>query len=204
MPAPQKLEKPKQLLVEGRDCMGFCIPLLRNLNIGDRQVQDFGGITELRPFLRGLTSQSEFVTGGVGALAVMRDADQDATGAFASVQGALRQAGLPVPTRVGEPLDGRLRVVAMILPDNTSTGMLETLCLRSVSDDAAMRCLDEYFQCLEEAFPSGPRYVEKARVQAFLASRDRPGLLLGQAAERGYWPWGSPAFDKVKQFLQAI
>ena len=43
--------------------------------------------------------------------------------------------------------------------------------------------------------------VNKARVQAFLASRPKHVVHLGLAAYKGYWPWDDPAFDHVKQFL---
>jgi hypothetical protein len=46
--------------------------------------------------------------------------------------------------------------------------------------------------------------MPKAKLHAFLASRPKPDLLLGQAAHTGYLPWDSSAFDLLKQFLQAL
>ena len=76
--------------------------------------------------------------------------------------------------------------------------------MQSVTRDPAMRCVDEYFECIERANGSLPNNMDKAKVQAFLASRDRPGLLVGQAAAAGYWPWTSDAFSHVRRFIQNL
>jgi len=67
-----------------------------------------------------------------------------------------------------------------------------------------MPCVDRFFHCLTDEGCPQPQNTSKARVQAFLASRERPGLLLGQAAAKGYWPWDSEAFEEVKDFLAQI
>ncbi len=46
--------------------------------------------------------------------------------------------------------------------------------------------------------------MAKARVHAWLASQIEPDKRLGEAAKAGYWPWDSPGFDRLKQFLQAL
>ena len=90
------------------------------------------------------------------------------------------------------------------LPDCANPGMLETLCLEAVGDDPAVPCVQQYLACLEQRGLDPPGNLHKARLHAFLASRPRPQLLLGQAAHAGYWPWSSPAFDLVKEFLRAL
>ena len=49
-----------------------------------------------------------------------------------------------------------------------------------------------------------PRWVSKARVHAFLASRDRPDLRLGEAAERGIWRFESEAFRPLIDLLRML
>jgi hypothetical protein len=83
-------------------------------------------------------------------------------------------------------------------------GMLEDLCLRAIAQDPAMLCVEQYFECLQQAGLSLPDNMSKAKVQAFLASRRKAGLRLGEAAEKGYWPWDAEAFGRVKDFLQQI
>ena len=82
--------------------------------------------------------------------------------------------------------------------------MLETLCSLAVSNDPAYQCVSQYFDCLEEHNQHAPNPIDKGRIQAFLASRDRPGLQLGEAAHRGYLALDDRAFDPVKGFLQNL
>ena len=48
------------------------------------------------------------------------------------------------------------------------------------------------------------RNSDKARAHAFLASRTRPELRVGEAAEAGHWQLDSPVFDPLKSFLLAL
>ena len=84
--------------------------------------------------------------------------------------------------------------------------MLEDVCLDSVSDDPAMECIDRYFECIEVSDTTGPRHVwhSKARLHAFLASRDRPDLRIGEAADRRVWHFDTEAFTPLKDLLQLL
>lgn len=167
------------------------------------QVHDFRGKDQLPSFLKALKAAPDFAK--VKSLGIVRDADDDHD-PFQSVCTALTNAGLPTPKLPGVFVEENLRIGVFILPDNKTAGMLETLCLRSVADDPVMPCIEEYFECIQEQLPSEelPKAMEKAKVQAFLASRDESELLLGQAAHRGHWPWEHPVFDQVKQFLREL
>jgi hypothetical protein len=176
--------------------------LLRHIKLNDYiQVQNFGGVTELNDFLAALAKMSAFDT--VDTLGIVRDAEKSAGRALQSVCSSLKRRGLPFPKAPGLFEGSEPKVGVFILPDGKSPGMLEDLCLRSVGDDPAMPCLDRYFGCLETA-DSLPKNLSKGRVQAFLASRAQPGLLLGEAAGRKYWPWDHTAFNHVKRFLHAM
>ena len=202
MPAPTKITESKQLVVEGRDAEVFFHALLSDMCISDVQIQNFGGVSEVGGFLKALRIASGFAQ--VVSLGIVRDAETNAAAAFQSVCGALRGANLPVPDQAMVPVGDRPQVSVLILPDGKTPGMLETICLQSVQDDAVMECIEHYFECVEQRTDSPPKNMPKARVQAFLASRLRSGLLLGEAAHKGYWPWDSPAFDHVRQFLQGL
>lgn len=82
--------------------------------------------------------------------------------------------------------------------------MLETLCLQAVVSDPAIKCVDRYLECVAKRMGSLPGNRDKARLHAFLSSRPKPDLLLGQAASAGYFRWDHPAFDHVKQFLLGL
>ena len=63
--------------------------------------------------------------------------------------------------------------------------------------DYLQKHVGEYLPDLPEA-PSVPQ------VHTFLASRYKPNLDLGVAAQAGYWPFDHPAFAQAKQFLQML
>jgi len=202
MPAPREITEPRQLVVEGRDAEALFQALLGQIGVTGVQVQNFGGIRELRGFLKALCNAPSFAQ--VTSLGIVRDAETDAKAAFQSVCGALNGANLTVPTQPMAPTGHSPQVNVLILPDATTPGMLETICLQAVGDDPVIECIEQYFECVEQRTGSRPRNMPKARVQAFLASRLRPGLLMGQAAHAGYWRLDSPAFDHVRRFVQAL
>jgi hypothetical protein len=82
--------------------------------------------------------------------------------------------------------------------------MLEDLCLTAVAGDSALVCVDEYIGCLQRQGVPVPVKLAKSKLQTFLASRNRPDLRLGEAAEKGYFPWNHSAFDEIKRFLHGF
>lgn len=199
----RQVRSPKQLLVEGRTAHVFFRALLKHLDPTQIQVQDFSGTQQLAGFLKALSNAPGFAD-TVTSLGIVRDAEDSAQAAFQSVCGALDRAGLPVPREPLEPVGEDLRIRVMILPDCHSRGMLETLCLRSVRDNDVMRCVTEFFDCVRRESDTQPANMDKARTQVFLATRRRPGLLVSQAADAGYWPWDHPAFEPVRRFLSEM
>ena len=193
---------PKVLIVEGEDEKRLFSELIAYLNLPDIEIRDIGGKTKFRRNIRALAITSGFDM--VASVGVIRDADDNPAGAFQSVCDALQDAGLARPTEPLQPVGDSPRITVMILPDGETSGMLEDLCLESVEEDPAMRCVDEYFKCLQERLEGLPRNLSKAKVHAFLASRERPGLRLGEAAQKRYWPWEHPAFEQVKRFLSIL
>ena len=69
-----------------------------------------------------------------------------------------------------------------------------------------MECVDRYFECLSQTEIEGPKkvWMSKARLHAFLASRDRPGLRLGEAAESGIWPLETDAFRPLLELIRML
>lgn len=102
MPQPKPITTPVQLVVEGEDAANFFKALLREMNLTTVQVQNFGGVTELRSFLKLLRDAPNFWA-NVTSIGIVRDAETDPKAAFQSVCGALRHAGLPVPQQPAMP-----------------------------------------------------------------------------------------------------
>jgi hypothetical protein len=142
----------------------------------------------------------------VKALGVIRDADQDATYAFHSIRNDLQAVRLPVPEVLETLVGHNPRVGVMLLPGGNRIGMLEDLCLDSIAQDSVfLHCVTKYFQCLEQqGIVLRDNVISKAKIQVFLASREKPGLRLGEAAGKGYWPWDNQVFEPLKIFLQQI
>jgi hypothetical protein len=203
MPQPKEITYAKQLLVEGRDAVAFFGALLKHLDLSEVQIRNFGGINELRSFLKALRNEPDF-WGKVSSLGVIRDAENNPQGAFQSVRDSLLAANLPAPTNTMVSVGADPQVSILILPDAVTPGMLETLCLAAVENDPAMQCVEAYFNCLKQQMAVSPRNPTKARLHAFLSSRPKSDLLIGEAANAGYFPWNHPTFDQVKQFLQSL
>ncbi len=149
MPGQKQIEAARQLLVEGRDAERFFQALLKTTGILDLQIQNFGGVNELHGFLKALAKTGGFKE-KVRSLGVIRDAQDDPTAAFQGVCGALRNAGLPVPHRPETAADGTPRVSVLILPRPDRPGMLETICLEAVTDRPIIKCIEQYFACIEK------------------------------------------------------
>ncbi len=83
--------------------------------------------------------------------------------------------------------------------------MIEDVCLDSVKSDPAVDCVDRYFECLRETnrVPKDS-WLAKARLHAYLASRERPDLRLGEAAEKGIWDFEADVFRPLKDLLELL
>ena len=64
------------------------------------------------------------------------------------------------------------------------------------------------FEHFQEQYPSlnnqYPRQTNPAFVHAFLASRYRPDLDLGVAAQKGYWNFDHDAFSSIRRFMETL
>ena len=196
----KELRHSKLLAVEGRGPKVFFEHYLHRLGIVDVQVEDFGGTSMFRPFIRAATLLPGFME-RVVSFAVIRDAETDAQAAFQSVGDALRAAGLAVPSAPDVAAGDRPRVHAFILPGEGREGMIETLCLQSVEADPCMSCVEEFFRCIENSGHILPPNLTKARTHAFLATRPKPDLPMWTAAQKDYWNWSHAAFNSLTTFL---
>ena len=197
-----KIDSPKQLLVEGTDEELLFPRLIQHLEIESLQVQNYRGKNNLRNFLRDLVDVVSFDS--VECIGIVQDADGGAQSALQSVQSHLQNANLPVPGTYLVPSEYTPITSVFIMPDNSGNGALEKLCLAVLADDPAMACVEDFIKCVNENVSAQPRQQDKARIHAFLASREDPELRLGEAAQRGYIPWNHPAFADLAQFLRNL
>ena len=205
MAAALRIEQPKQLLVEGNDDVRLFRALAKHLGISDIQVNQYKGKYNLRIFLRTFTALSGFAS--VNSLAVVADANSNRNATEQRIRGALSAAGLPSPRGPLEVLaHGDLRVCYLVVPHDAASGMIEDVCLESVQVDPAIDCVEQYFECIRQTNLPGPKKVRmaKARLHAFLASREEPHLRLGEAADAGIWDFGADAFRPLKGLLKLL
>jgi len=196
-----RITQPKQLLVEGKSDMVFFCRLLQEININDMEVKFFNGKNNLRTYLGTFIGLPDFQS--IISLGIIRDADDSSQAAFQSVCGALHHYALPTPQQPESVTVTQPRVGIFVMPGGGRNGNIERLCVESVTDDAAMPCVDSYIECLNNANTLHSNEW-KGRCFAFIASRGEPEAKLGEAANKNYWPWDNQAYDQLKTFLYAL
>jgi hypothetical protein len=197
---PLAISSSKLLVVEGQDEERLFSEALAAWGV-DAQILPIGGKTKLGANLKTLRNDTRYP--GVSTIAVLRDADDDAQAALRSVRGALSGAGLTPPGEHGRFSTGTPRVGIYVLPDGATPGMLETVCLQS-ADARLVACADAYFNCAKLAGAQISAEMDKARVHAWLATRPRPDLRLGEAAAAGYLDFSGAAFANLCRFCRQI
>ena len=196
----------KIIAVEGPDDDHFFDALLRRMNIRDYDIRFVGGKDEFKnklPALKNVTGffnadGSPFVT----HLAVIRDENGD--NAFASVTNILKQEGFTPPTKHGEFSNSNPKIGIFIMPGTKVKGtMLEDLCLKTVEEHPAMKCVDDFVSCASE-LDIKPKNIPKAKAQTFLAAQPVIVNSVGLGAQKDYWNFESSALDELKQFLSIL
>ena len=196
----RQIQKKIQLLVEGKDHENFFDAFLTHLSIASVQIQNFGGIKELRRFLLAFVKSPGFRE-EVESVGIVRDAEDSSDTALQSIQDSLRNAGLPQPQFHAIRAAGRPAVTVLILPGDGRTGMLETLLCQSVADSPEKTCIDTFLQCVRELYGEDIKRPDKSYAHAYLATKADPNVSVGVAAKKGYWDLNHGVFDDIRHFL---
>ena len=202
MPRAEEIKSEIQLLVEGNDQRNFFEAFIDHLSLENIQIQNFGGVNELRNFLPAFVNMPNFQI--VQSLGIVRDAETSAGSAFQSVQSSLRNAGLPVPDSPAKRTGISPAVTVLILPGDSRSGMLETLLCESFADTSVDHCIDEFFTCVENLPDVSIKNPYKARANAYLTTKPDPHVSVGVAAKNKYWNLDHSVFGNVRDFLQRI
>jgi len=163
----------KIIAVEGPDDDNFFDALLRRMNIKDYDIRFVGGKDEFKNKLSALKNVSGFVdvdgSPFVTHLAIIRDENGD--NAFKSVTNILKKEGFTPPKKHGLFSNGNPKIGIFIMPGTTVKGtMLEDLCLKTVENHPAMKCVNEFASCVSALEPK-PKNIAKAKAQTFLAAQ---------------------------------
>jgi hypothetical protein len=131
---PQKITKPKLLLVEGKDEVSFFNAM--NNYIGTQEVIDIQSIDgKAKLYTRLFAWMQAPGHEELESICIVMDADKNPDGTFTSICGALERLGFPTPQKPMHPVGDSPRISVMILPGQKREGMLEDLCLASINDD---------------------------------------------------------------------
>ena len=199
MAQPKEIKSRVQLLVEGNDQRNFFEAFIEHLSLADIQIQNFGGVNDLRAFLLVLVNAPGF-RDIVQSVGIVRDAETSAQGAFQSIQGSLSNARLPMPNQPGSSP----AVTVLILPGDNSPGMLETLLCQSFGGTQEEACINAFFNCVKAIPTVSINNPDKARTYAYLTTKPNPHHSVGMAAKQSYWNLDHPVFDQLREFLRAL
>lgn len=197
---PIAIQARSVLLVEGWDDVGFIRSFLsHHARSVDVQVLPYLGRDRLRTYLRALLNTPGFAD--VQWLGICQDADQNAAAAEQRIRDALRNTGLPVPSRSWETAAGNPSVVALIMPNGRDSGDLETLLWQSVEDRQLARCVLEFLDCVDRAEEGLPDPVSKARAYAYMAVSNPPAWRLRAAMQNRIFDFDHAVFRPLLELL---
>jgi hypothetical protein len=213
---PVRIEGPYLLLVEGKDEVLFFDALLRHMGVNEVQILHSGGKRNLPRRFPAIALQLDHVR----AYAVVQDADASAENTFRSIRGILTNHGEPCPKMSGRYAQRpglHRRVGVYVLPGAGRSGMLEDLCLLTVSGHPAMPCVSDFMGCLRRVLAKGctkitrslgkacyPNNPSKAQALAFMAAMKFEVHRVGEAAQQRCWNFNHPCMANLKRFLSAM
>lgn len=199
-----EIQQSKLLCVEGKDEINFFHELLNHLEIYEVEIKEVGGKTNFKNELPTLTASSGF--SDVEILAIIRDADDNPEGAFHSVKNILKKdpnLSVTLPENINEFTSGHPSIGIFIMPGDFDKGMLENLCLKTVQNHPAMKCVKIFSECISE-LDDPPKNMAKAKAQAFLAAMPKIAKDVGIGSKKGYWDFDSPELNPLKSFLDKL
>lgn len=203
------IREPNLLLTEGRDACFFCEHALKAYGLNGFQVFNFGGNSELAKGIETVRVTPGFEQ-TAKTIVIIRDAENSASAAVASVQGALKKVGFSVPNKPFEIADGNPRTAFILFPGLNELGKLipegrlEDLCLATVENQPMLDCVDKFLSCCE-GVDADMRRQHKMRLHAYLAGHDKfVGMKIGEAAQAGAWDWNHSIMKPFRELLCAL
>jgi hypothetical protein len=193
----------KFVFCEGGDDLAVITGVAGSIGLTGLHIEPFLGKNKLRNFLKDVQTRPEFAQNRVEAVGIVRDADEDGSVALQSGRDALISNGFKAPDQNGGFAANGIKIGVLIVGPKNGKGMVEDLCLDSVSDRPEFPCVEDYFRCIAEK-SARKNFSSKAKVRVWMASQVDHEFYVGKAAEKGYWPWESSSFDSMKQFLRQL
>jgi hypothetical protein len=186
--------RPKHLVVEDNDQKGAVIGLMRHNGVPWPPFEDDGwpvyiyvaGSTD--GVLKKSTLSTRFKESGLQTLGIITDADDNFPARWNRVKSFCQEVFAAVPTDCPDGglilTNGGKKFGAWIMPDNKSSGMIETFCRMLIPNKAAPiwgHATAAAGQARTLGAPFRDVHVEKAHVATWLAWQDPPGERMGTA-----------------------
>lgn len=187
---------PKKLLVEGRTEQRVIPELMEangvtwpdNKEEAPVYIKEFDGIHNM---LETGVIPTEIKASSIEVVGIMVDANDDAESRFQNIRDRCIDQFPDMPDTIGE--DGLIHssegksIGVWLMPDNRSTGMLETFLTYLAPDEQdGLLCYAEEV-CREakedKGAPYKPAHYDKAKIYTWLAWQDEPGRQLHQAVK---------------------
>ena len=190
------------LLVEGEDESNFIKAILSRLQLHEKiGIEVVGGKDKFKQMIPALVARTGFRS-KVKVLGIIRDSDTNRQAAFQSIQTILKNNNLPAPKNDGEfMIVDNLSVGVYLMPFSSENGMLEDLCLKTVSNHPAMDCVEGFIQCVATLDIDQPKNLAKAKSHVFLAAMPEIVSSVGVAALKGYWNLAHDSMSELNDFL---
>ncbi len=186
----QNIEKENVLLVEGPDDVRLVNDLLKTVPNGDTlQCINSEGKDKMPAILK----QIKYTPGFSCAkkVAVMIDADNNPAQAVKDALKYLRKA----------EFDSSINTSFQIVPQS-GEGMLEDICMESVSDSPVMACIESFIECVNNSGLEIPRNKSKQKFLAYISTLPKATDGTVKAAlQKSYFDLSHSAFNDIRNFL---
>lgn len=202
------------VLCEGKEDRLVFEKIASRASLSGLVFEDYGGKDNLLNHLRVLMERPEFTRNSIRRIAITRDADDSHDGAWKSLCSSVKAAFSVALASPGDAIgmpggipdkDPAIEIAGWVLPGDGKPGMLESLCLESVSERPEYSCLRDYVACLEKLLPSSLH--PKAQFHAWIVShadlKDKD-YNIAKAVSGDRFNWEHSAFAELRAFLQRI
>lgn len=153
-------------------------------------------------------------------LLIIRDADDNQTGAFESVCSALNEADFIAPPEAWRwqlPQNQDPALCVAILPSISQEGALEELLLQTVADDEVLKLTKKYIKDAydyrqanfdvskyDSIAPPSEVHRGKATALAYMVTRIADMREVGRAAQKDVWDWNHLALQPLKEIIEQM
>jgi hypothetical protein len=216
---PYKIEKPFLLLCEGQaDKIFFKNIIQKRLDFSEVDIPEFenfpNGQHNFGKMLRSIRGDQYAFQEILKGIIIVSDSTDNPKNQFKNICTQIKEiGGFEIPKNLLEPAYTKDSpgITVMTLPDEETTGCLETLCIRAIIDKNPWieSCLDSFLKCEKiEVNTWSAEKKDKARYQCLVAALNKkdPSKTLSYAfnGNKPFIDINSSRFDNVAENLKRI